>query len=243
VLIMEGTPARLLPQNGITQGITLEQPSTLFVQGSVIKTMLSDKTSPILYGLDQNAMGVLFNVGPLFGPGPALTQAQMDALKNQKTPGSGSLAPMGIPPKLTTLDGGAWVPPSTAIGIPSQVVGGGLGGAGGGGPGSGFGGGRGGGRGGNGPAPTGRDFGAAAIGYPRVVMSFASDPNDLLLSGELTGGENMAGHPALIDAPIGKGHAILFGFRPFWRFETQGNFFLVFNAMLNWDHLDAGTKR
>jgi hypothetical protein len=75
-----------------------------------------------------------------------------------------------------------------------------------------------------------------------VLLSFPTDPNDILLSGELTGGEYIAGHPVVIDESVGRGHAVLFGCRPFWRFETQGNFFLVFNAMLNWDHLDAGAK-
>jgi hypothetical protein len=65
----------------------------------------------------------------------------------------------------------------------------------------------------------------------------------MLLSGELTNGEYLAGHPALIDAPVGKGHALLFGFRPFWRYETSGNYPLVFNTLLNWNHLDAGAKK
>jgi hypothetical protein len=26
-----------------------------------------------------------------------------------------------------------------------------------------------------------------------------------------------------------------------WRGETMGSYFLIFNAMLNFDHLDAGT--
>ena len=64
----------------------------------------------------------------------------------------------------------------------------------------------------------------------------------MLLAGELVGGENLAGRAALIDAPLGKGHVVLFGVRPFWRFETQGSFFLAFNAMLNWNDLDAGRK-
>ena len=69
--------------------------------------MLGDKTSPMLYGLDQNAMGVLFNVGPLFGPGPAVPVVSADAGgRGARAPGGGSLAPMGAPPKLTTLDGG-----------------------------------------------------------------------------------------------------------------------------------------
>jgi len=44
----------------------------------------------------------------------------------------------------------------------------------------------------------------------------------------------------LIDAPIGKGHVVMFASRPFWRWQTQGNFFLGFNAILNWNDLDAG---
>jgi hypothetical protein len=44
----------------------------------------------------------------------------------------------------------------------------------------------------------------------------------------------------LIDQQVGKGHVVLFGVRPFWRYETSGNYSLVFNAMLNWDHLNAG---
>lgn len=77
-------------------------------------------------------------------------------------------------------------------------------------------------------------------GAPRVLLSYPTDANDLLLSGELVGGENLAGHAILIDQQVGKGHVVLFGVRPFWRYETSGNYFLVFNAMLNWDHLGAG---
>ena len=44
----------------------------------------------------------------------------------------------------------------------------------------------------------------------------------------------------LVDSPLGKGHVVLFANRPFWRNETHGNFFLGFNAMLNWNDLNAG---
>jgi hypothetical protein len=73
-----------------------------------------------------------------------------------------------------------------------------------------------------------------------VLLSYPNDPRDLLLSGALVGGESLAGRPALIDVPLGKGHVVLFGIRPFWRFETHGSFFLAFNAMLNWNDLSAG---
>ena len=70
--------------------------------------------------------------------------------------------------------------------------------------------------------------------------SFPTDANDLLLSGELVGGENMTGNAALVDSPLGKGHVVLFANRPFWRNEPHGNYFLWFNAMLNWNDLGAG---
>ena len=74
------------------------------------------------------------------------------------------------------------------------------------------------------------------------MLSYPADPNDLLLSGALVGGELIAGRPAVVDATLGKGHVVLFGVRPFWRFQTQGSFFLAFNAMLNWNDLNAGRK-
>jgi len=75
---------------------------------------------------------------------------------------------------------------------------------------------------------------------PRVLLQFPNDPNDLLLSGVLVGGESLAGRAVAIDVPIGKGHVIMFANRPYWRWQTQGNFFLGFNAILNWNDLDAG---
>ena len=75
---------------------------------------------------------------------------------------------------------------------------------------------------------------------PRVLLTYPNDPNDLLLSGELVGGDNLTGNAVLVDSPLGKGHVVLFANRPFWRNEPHGNYFLWFNAMLNWDHLNAG---
>ena len=42
--------------------------------------------------------------------------------------------------------------------------------------------------------------------------------------------------------PHDKGHVILFSPNPMWRGETQGSYFMVFNAILNFDNLDAGRK-
>ncbi len=74
---------------------------------------------------------------------------------------------------------------------------------------------------------------------PRVVLRYG-DAKGLLVSGLLDGGSEIAQTPAVIDLPHGQGHVILFSNNPFWRAETQGSYFLVFNAILNFDNLNAG---
>ena len=76
---------------------------------------------------------------------------------------------------------------------------------------------------------------------PRVILRYANNP-DLLVSGLLDNGGELAQHPAVIDAPMGQGHVVLFSNNPFWRAETKGSYFLVFNAILNFDNLSAGRK-
>jgi hypothetical protein len=76
---------------------------------------------------------------------------------------------------------------------------------------------------------------------PRVVLRYA-DAKELLVSGLLDNGGELAQHAAIIDAPYGQGHVVLFSNNPFWRAETKGSYFLVFNAIMNFDNLGAGRK-
>ena len=76
---------------------------------------------------------------------------------------------------------------------------------------------------------------------PRVTIRFA-DQRDLLVSGLLDGGADIAQRPAVIDAPLEKGHVVLFANNPIYRGETIGSYFLVFNTILNFDNLNAGRK-
>jgi hypothetical protein len=76
---------------------------------------------------------------------------------------------------------------------------------------------------------------------PRVVLRYANT-NELLVSGLLDNGSELAQHSAVIDSPYGEGHVVLFSNNPFWRAETKGSYFLVFNAILNFDSLNAGRK-
>jgi hypothetical protein len=209
VLIAEGPPAAVFPDYRLVPGIVTEQPTGLWAPGSVIKTLVGDKTSPVLYGYDQKALGVIYSSGPVL----ALSGGGGRGGGRGATPSfQPNLQPMATPSRLTTLDG----PPAAAA-----AQGGGRGAGGGGGFGRG-------------------GAGAPATVAPRVLLSYPTDPNDLLLSGALVGGEFLAGRPALVDLSLGKGHVVLFGIRPFWRNETSGSHFLAFNAILNWNDLGAG---
>ena len=73
-----------------------------------------------------------------------------------------------------------------------------------------------------------------------MVLQFPAKPEDMLLSGELAGGQALASRALAVDQALGKGHVVMFALRPFWRWQTQGTFALGFNTIVNWDHLDAG---
>ncbi len=71
----------------------------------------------------------------------------------------------------------------------------------------------------------------------KAILRFHEKADSLLVSGLLAGGDELAGKAAVVDAPVGSGHVVLFGIRPLWRWESQGSFALALNAIANWDHL------
>ena len=73
-----------------------------------------------------------------------------------------------------------------------------------------------------------------------MVVQFPANTSEMLLSGTLANGEGLANRALLVDAPVGKGHVVMFAMRPFWRWQTQGTYTLGFNAIMNWNDLDAG---
>jgi hypothetical protein len=72
-----------------------------------------------------------------------------------------------------------------------------------------------------------------------VVFRYG-DARDLLVSGLLDGGAEIAQRPMVVDVPVDKGHVIVFSNNPIWRGETHGSYAMVLNAILNHDNLDAG---
>jgi hypothetical protein len=209
-LITEGSTATIFPEYNLTSGVNVETPNELFARGSILRSVIADRASPIAYGFDGAQLPVYFNQAPVFSTG-----AGNFAGGGRGMPGvSQNVTPMATPLRLSPWD-------TTSSGArdssrAARAPGGGGGGGG-------FG-------------------GQAASGpRPRVVLQFATNPNDLLLSGTLAGGPALAGRAGVIDAPVGRGHVVMFGIRPFWRWQTQGTYFLGFNAILNWNDLDAGT--
>jgi hypothetical protein len=76
---------------------------------------------------------------------------------------------------------------------------------------------------------------------PEVILRF-SDAKGLLLSGLLDSPSSIAEHAIVVDAHLGDGNVLLFANNPVYRGETVGSYPLVFNAILNYQHLGHQTK-
>ena len=76
----------------------------------------------------------------------------------------------------------------------------------------------------------------------KVILRYHQTADSLLVSGLLAGGTELAGRAAVVDAPVGKGHVVMFGIRPLWRWQSQGSFALALNAIANWNNLDFQEK-
>jgi hypothetical protein len=74
---------------------------------------------------------------------------------------------------------------------------------------------------------------------PDVILRFSAN-KQLLLSGLLEGGTQIEEKPIVVDAHFGDGNVLLFANNPVYRGETIGSYPLVFNAIMNFDHLAKG---
>ena len=210
-LITDGSTAALMADYGLAGTVTVEHPAQLFARGSILRGMLRDQKSPILYGFEGKDLPVYFNQDPVFnagggGFGGFGGGAGVGASLGQ------NVTPNAVPLQLSPLD------PSETPKTPER------------------------------PQADeaadmrqlARQFGFVEPVRPRVVMQFPAKESDMLLSGTISGGQALANRPLILDVPSGKGHIVMFALRPFWRWQTQGTYFLAFNAILNWNHLDAG---
>jgi hypothetical protein len=226
-LLTEGATATIFPEYNITSGVSVESPTGLFVRGSVVRGVVSDRRSPIAYGYDAQ-LPVYFSQSPVlnagggdggFGGGGGRGGGGIPGVGMNTTPMAGQAQHRVSPWDPDAPDGGASSVRGGRGGDPGQ--GGGRGGRGGGGGFGGFG-------------------GDDAASRPRVILSFPSNPDDMLLSGVLVGGQALANRAQVVDAPLGQGHVVSFAIRPFWRWKTQVSYFRGFNTILNWNDLNAG---
>jgi hypothetical protein len=240
-LITEGGTSSIFPQNFLTPGITVDSGQGLIAPGSVYRGIIADRSSPIVYGIPKNHIPVYYKNAPLFSiagqPGPLAAPPASTTGRGGRGGLYQNTTPMGSSANVfgtwdPTKDWTGFVP----AGTDANAGAGGGGGRGGGGRGGAAGGGaQFAGRGGGGGGTPIMDF-----MRPRVILAFPPNANDMLLSGGVLGAENLESRPQLIDAPVGKGHVVMFAIRPFWRWQSQGTFILGFNALMNWNDLNAG---
>jgi hypothetical protein len=210
--------ARVAVDYGLVNGVAIQEPRTLQARGSVYNATFSDRRSPIAYGYAET-LPVYFNQAPLF---------QVAAGGAQGGGGEGGGGGGGMGPRPSGR--GTLTDPDVIQGMPLAE-----------------------------PATPRRPGGGEQLTdeqrlqqgpfftppalRPRVVLRFVSDEKSLLISGMLAGGSELASAPAVVDVPVGQGHVVMFANNPMWRHQTQGSFFLIFNAALNYDHLSVGRDR
>jgi len=211
--------ARVPVDYGIVTGVGIQEPRQLQARGSVYNATFADRRSPIAYGYAET-LPIYFNQAPLFqvaGGGGGGFGGGGGGGEGGGAGGAGSRA----------SGRGSLTDPDIIQAMPQA-------------------------------APPVRQspeqltqeqrlqqgaFFIPANQRPRIVLRFASDEKNLLISGMLAGGSELANAPAVVDVPVGQGHVVMFANNPMWRHQTQGSFFLIFNAALNYDHLNAGRDR
>src|SRR6185437_12677742 len=125
-LITEGGTAGLLAEMKLTPGVTVENPPSLFARGTLLRGIIADRKSPIVYGYDHNELPVYFNSGPVLNAGAgAPPPVEMAAAANAGRGGAAggpdgrnASRPNGqnITPMATQLELSPWDPDHTGVG-------------------------------------------------------------------------------------------------------------------------------
>ncbi len=69
-----------------------------------------------------------------------------------------------------------------------------------------------------------------------VVMTWGGD-DDMVISGGMRGAGELAGKPAVLAVPLGKGQVLSYNFNGIHRDMNRGDYRLVWNAIINWNAL------
>ncbi|MEO7457007.1 MAG: hypothetical protein ABIY52_12155, partial [Gemmatimonadaceae bacterium] len=217
VFITADNTAEFAIQFGLTNGVALNQASRSRVVGSFLRATVVDGTSPLVYGVPEN-LSVYSDNGQSLG-----VSATRGGGRGGRFGGSAERATgRGTPDDGDVVQGRPALDSSHTAIVQAPVE----------------------------PwqyAPVTTDMLRSPINIippdqrPRVVLRFG-DQRGLLASGLLEGGADIAQRPLVVDSPLQKGHVVLFANNPIWRGYTVGTYFMVFNAILNWDNLNAGRK-
>jgi hypothetical protein len=225
-LITDGSTTTIFPAYAITTGVTVEEPAALFARGSILRSRFVDKKSPIAYGYDGSDLPVYFNQSPVLNVSRSGGFGGFGGGGRGGAPGENPNAGIGqnVTPNAVPVHISPFGDEEKAAAAPA-------------------------GRGERPQADENAQFrqlaAQAGIAIPegraRVVLQFPANANDMLLSGTLANGQFLSNRAAAVDEPLGKGHIVMFAVRPFWRWQTQGTYTLGFNAIMNWNDLDAGS--
>jgi hypothetical protein len=223
-LITEGSTTTIFPAYAITSGVTVEEPAQLFVRGSILRSRFVDKKSPIAYGYDGSDLPVYFSQAPVLnvaaGGGGFGGRGGSRGGAPGENPNAGigqNVTPNAVPVRISPFEEDGGAPPATGRGERPQAD----------------------------ENAAFRQLAqqqgfATSESRARVVLQFPANANDMLLSGTLANGQFLSNRAAAVDEPLGKGHVVMFALRPFWRWQSQGTYSLGFNAIMNWNDLDAG---
>ncbi|MFQ5740065.1 MAG: M14 family zinc carboxypeptidase [Acidobacteriota bacterium] len=211
LLISVMDTANLAVTAGLTHGVSIARPQHLKVIGSVLQSKFVDPSSPIAYGYGDR-LSIFCSNGPIFN----LSNRVGRGRRFRPRGGNSRVTGRGGPDESDQPQGRpAAEAPERPHAEPWEAL----------------------------PLTDEQKRNGIFVipeqFRPRIVLRYA-DSKNLLVSGLLDGGNEIARHAAVIDVPVGQGHIVLFSTNPIWRGETQGSYFLVFNAILNFDHLDAG---
>jgi hypothetical protein len=211
-LIGDGVTVEMLANYGLSAGVSTSVPPGLYTKGAILRGQFTDQASPIAYGYTGKELPIYFSDAPV-----------MTVAAGGGADGGGlgagvaqNVTPNAVPVRLSpwtgSEPGAAPAAEDRHDGAPAEAA-----------------------------APRRRSYGAEPTQHPRTVMQFPPQTDRILLSGMLNGGDALTRKALIVDVPDLKGHWVMFALRPFWRWQTQGSYALAFNAILNWDHLDAGT--
>jgi hypothetical protein len=215
VLLTVMDTADLATSSGLTPGLSVAPRQRLRIVGSVVRSKTIDSTSPIAYGYTDN-LALWCDNGPIFNISNLFGARGARRLGpddgGNRPTGRGTADDPDTPQGRPGLDAPAEVKTELWQGVPVTDE----------------------------QLRNGINVIPPAA-RPRVILRYA-DTKDLLVSGLVESGGEIAQHAAVVDVPFENGHVIAFSNNPIWRGETEGSYFLVFNALLNFDHLDAGRK-